>query len=248
LRDREYAPAKPPGTLRVAVIGDSLTMGSGVAIEQAYHSLLEQRLNDRAGAAPVEFINFGLSCYYLSQYVATLRHRALEWDPDLVLIGFYAGNDTRIPPLDRFARPYEVRPRRNGFWTMHSFSLLGDIWKYSILGKGRTRKAGKAPSSKKLAWVDEQFGTLADLAHSRGIPVLLAYLDNRGSEPGWIRELAENHGLVFVDATGRFEGTDINDYAIFLTDKHPNAEANRIFADELQPTLERLIAGVGSSP
>ena len=67
---------------------------------------------NQAGATRWEFINFGVSGYYLSQYVAVVRHKVLEWDPDLVLIGFYAGNDARIPPEDKFSITYHApQPR-----------------------------------------------------------------------------------------------------------------------------------------
>ena len=41
LHDEEYPRRKPPNTFRVAVLGDSQTMASGVALEDAYHSVLE---------------------------------------------------------------------------------------------------------------------------------------------------------------------------------------------------------------
>ena len=46
MRDREYSPEKPPNTFRIAVVGDSFTMGSGVAIEDVFHSRIESRQSD----------------------------------------------------------------------------------------------------------------------------------------------------------------------------------------------------------
>ena len=40
------------------------------------------------------------------------------------------------------------------------------------------------------------------------------------------------------DRPARFENTSISDYSIYLTDKHPNGEANRIFADVIQAGLD----------
>ncbi len=52
MRDREYSLEKPADTLRIAFIGDSFTMGSGVAIENVYHSRVESRLEARSDSTP----------------------------------------------------------------------------------------------------------------------------------------------------------------------------------------------------
>ncbi len=48
-RDRLYAPRAAPGTYRIAVVGDSVTLGYAVALSETYHKRLEERLN-QAGA------------------------------------------------------------------------------------------------------------------------------------------------------------------------------------------------------
>ena len=45
LRDKEYRIKKEYGISRMVVIGSSYSMGSGVAIDETYHSILEERLN-----------------------------------------------------------------------------------------------------------------------------------------------------------------------------------------------------------
>jgi hypothetical protein len=62
-RDREYSLETPAGVFRVAVLGDSFTLPSGVAIEDAYHSILEDRLNAGESATNYEFINFAVGAY-----------------------------------------------------------------------------------------------------------------------------------------------------------------------------------------
>ena len=80
--------------------------------------------------------------------------------------------------------------------------------------------------------------------------MIVAQLGNKQSNPRKIRELALKHGFAFVDTTARFENTNINDYAIYLTDKHPNGEANRIFADVIQAGLAEhdLLAAKAERP
>ena len=75
LRDREHTLQKPPNSFRVAVVGSSYTLPAGVAIEDAFHSLLEERLTKQAPRR-YEFINFAVARHSVSAELATLREKA----------------------------------------------------------------------------------------------------------------------------------------------------------------------------
>lgn len=69
LRDREHAKAKPADTVRIAVLGDSLSEAMHLPAELAFWSLLERKLQE-CNAFPgkqVEVINFGVSGYGTAQ-------------------------------------------------------------------------------------------------------------------------------------------------------------------------------------
>src|SRR5262249_1192238 len=59
---RDYARPKPPGTLRIVGLGDSLMFGYGVEYEQTYAHLLEEELTKRLGR-PVEFVDLAVGGY-----------------------------------------------------------------------------------------------------------------------------------------------------------------------------------------
>ena len=94
-RDRERSAAKPPGTLRIAVLGDSFTEARQVAFEATFCSVIERELQRRrwAGGRAMEVLNFGVSGYGTTQQLLTLHHRVWNYDPDIVLLAFYTGND-----------------------------------------------------------------------------------------------------------------------------------------------------------
>jgi len=97
LRDREHAQAKPPRTLRIAVLGDSYAEALQVPMENAFWSILENKLKAcpaLAGREP-EVINFGVSGYGTAQELIMLRHRVWLYAPDIVLLAFLTGNDVR---------------------------------------------------------------------------------------------------------------------------------------------------------
>lgn len=97
LRDREHPVAKPPGTWRIAVLGDSFTEALQVEAKDAWWAQLEQRLATCPSkpAARVEVMNFGVSGYGTAQAYRMLETRVLPFKPDLVILGFYTGNDIR---------------------------------------------------------------------------------------------------------------------------------------------------------
>src|SRR5712672_2211665 len=95
LRDREHAKAKPAGTVRIAVLGDSFSEAMHVPMEQTFWSLLERKLQecDAFPGKKVEVINFGVSGYGTGQELLTLQQRVWDYSPDLVVLAFTTYND-----------------------------------------------------------------------------------------------------------------------------------------------------------
>ncbi|MEG4488113.1 SGNH/GDSL hydrolase family protein [Microcoleus sp. D2_18a_B4] len=96
LRDREHTKAKPPNTLRVAVLGDSFTEAIQVPIEQTFWSKLERKLGNCEavkGRKNVEVMNFGVQGYGTAQALIMLRKKVWDYNPDIVILAFFIGND-----------------------------------------------------------------------------------------------------------------------------------------------------------
>jgi lysophospholipase L1-like esterase len=88
LRNREVATPKPPGTFRVLVLGDSVTLGYGVPVDATYTHALEGLI----GAPNVEVINAGASGWVLADSVAYLEHYGLALEPDMIVAGVTRGD------------------------------------------------------------------------------------------------------------------------------------------------------------
>ena len=76
LRDYEYSLAKPPNTIRICVLGDSVTFGLDLAMEDTYPKVLERMLNSTYGDRKrFEVINFSVAGYNSSQEEIVLKEK-----------------------------------------------------------------------------------------------------------------------------------------------------------------------------
>lgn len=93
MRNPEISLQKPPGTKRILFIGDSFTMGWGVEEENGYVRLTEKFLKEAHLSYPVQTINAGFTAAGPSGYYLSLKLDGLQFDPDVVVVGFFLGND-----------------------------------------------------------------------------------------------------------------------------------------------------------
>jgi lysophospholipase L1-like esterase len=82
-RGPEVSPAKPPGGIRVLMLGDSFTYGIGVADDESFSARLEA-LDPR-----LEVLNTGVNGYGTAQELLLLRDQGLALDPDVVIVNFF---------------------------------------------------------------------------------------------------------------------------------------------------------------
>ncbi len=91
-RDIDHPRRKPPGTWRIAVLGDSVVEAREVPIEETFWKRLETML-PTGSARRVEVLNFGVNGYSTAQSLLTLERVALDYEPDLVIQVFFTGTD-----------------------------------------------------------------------------------------------------------------------------------------------------------
>ncbi len=242
LRDREYPLEKPANTFRVAVVGASFAMPSGVEIEAAFHSILEQRLTAESRSLRYEFINFAVGTYGPRQCLAMLRLRALDYAPDLIV---FSVSKLSMPLLDsRWDKPL---PARKDLKRQHSFheSFLRKLLELRVGGKWIGTWAPETPNRPDR--IPSVLAKLGDFSRATGIPVLVSRLEYNATPPSEldlaIAAQVRANGLLFVDTRDSFAATTPSDFWIYELDPHPNAAAHAIFADVIAVFLRenRLI-------
>jgi len=99
--DQDYPLNKREGLIRVLFVGDSFSWAGGK--DGNYTALLERRFEEHYGSHRVDIINSGYPMSHTGEQLAMLKKYGLQYNPDIVFLGFFAGNDF----LD--ADPYRKR-------------------------------------------------------------------------------------------------------------------------------------------
>ena len=124
-RGPEVTLAPPANSLRVAVLGDSFTEALQVDEQDTWVQQLQLRLNGEPRCALLsghpagaQLLNFGVGGYGTGQELITWRHLASRYEPALVILAIYPGNDiTDNEPEPRTDRPV-FRLERDGQLTI----------------------------------------------------------------------------------------------------------------------------------
>ncbi len=255
MRDRDTTREKAPGTFRIALLGPSHVMGSGVGDGETFADLLEQRLNGGegpAGPARYEVLNFGVAGYSLLQQLALLVDRVFAFQPDVVVVtdsprgkGPVVGHVLDVL-YRRVAVPYPGLQALVGRIGVTALADDGPAvpyqWLRTLLGRAgvRTRMPWREAEQRLrqqgdsvVAWT---FQEIAQRAREHGVvPVFLA-LDNvveptpAGAVP--LRE-ARDAGFVVFDLFDLWQGRDLERLRIGTADNHPNLAGTRLIAERL---------------
>jgi hypothetical protein len=84
---------KPPGTFRILVLGDSFVEAVQVAERERFLARLGELLNAEGGPVHYELIDGGCGGWGTLQEYLYLQEQGPRYQPDLVLLAFFVGND-----------------------------------------------------------------------------------------------------------------------------------------------------------
>ncbi len=212
---------------KIAVLGDSFTMGTGVATNEMYVSQTETLLN-KDDNDTYEVFNFGVSGYALTNYVSILKRNALKYNPDLVVIGFCANNDQFEIGKDFLIDDFSIKPKKNVFWDSYLYKL--------VFIKLRSKENEPTVyTATNLQYIDQQFKTIEQVLIPQDIKGIIFYLDlvYDAKRVNQIKLLAEKNNLLFLDTSVFFKDKNLKSYIVNELDPHPNGKSNLIFAKKL---------------
>ena len=97
--DRDYPLETEPGKFRLLVVSDSFNWAGGK--DRNYTALLEKKFDNYYGQNQVEVINVGYPGTHTGEQLAMLKKYGLQYNPNLVVLGFFVGNDFRDADPER---------------------------------------------------------------------------------------------------------------------------------------------------
>jgi lysophospholipase L1-like esterase len=259
LRGEMVAPKKPDGTLRIACLGDSQTFGHRVADDESWPAALQSALRARFPARRIEVLNFGVGGYDAEQEVALLEDRALDYEPDIVVLGFFV-NDTEVSEAVPEAPP-TILPKLVRFFSrdssgplhwMRAHSRIVDLacdWEFHRLTRRLWTERSAALYAEQFAgWTRARAAILRarEIVEARGgrfavllVPLLLASDDTLLSSRAYrtVSAFCAAHAIAYYDPEPLFAGLDLDELRIHPRDMHTNGQGNRIIGGGLADWL-----------
>jgi hypothetical protein len=263
LRDHEPE-AKAPGTFRILGLGDSFAFGWGVPLEATFLKRLEPLLDGSHPGVTHEVVSAGIPGYGTYEALHLLTSVGRSYEPDLVILAFYEGNDylnnasapRRRAVVDGYLTDLKPAgtPALLGFAVRHSalFTLLDDQW--ARLGE---KRAFRASVEKTKGFLVEMKTVLAE----RRVPLVVVFIPDqdpaayarppllrltdrllRGEDVlrqrGEMAEFCQEQGIGFCRLSPRFEDAPgAAGLRLSPEDPHFDAEGHRLAAEEIHAWL-----------
>lgn len=237
-RDREYAAEKPANTLRMALLGGSIEMGSGVHDEQTFENLAEDALNGPKpllGDRRVEILNFAVSSFHLFQDVAMLEEKAAPFQPDVVLLA--------VHPKETFRILYNIQQVHSTKRDLR-YPFLREVLEEAIADAD---SAGLTPmdmlKARELEIIGWGYEKIAELCREINAVPVWAFVPTIGEDyaPGEeaaLQRLAEERGFYILNLWDAFRGENTDELKTASWDFHPNARGHELIAAEFLKKLE----------
>lgn len=263
LRGPEYRRWPRKNVFRIAIAGDSVTMGEGVEEEMTYSARLAEFFELPDSDDRIEVLNVGLSGSNIPFAIARLKHVVRHYHPDLIVYGFTI-NDIEGPRYEKLTDGTDQLAKvQSSTWFVESPSWLvrvvGWFWYTSRLQNLGNRNwyaeeldFNYFDNPSALEDWRQALREFDELAESEGICALVlihTHLNALGSEHPYlpIYDLVEREanslGLPAVPTYDKyFKGRTPRDLWVGIFDPHPNAEGHEIFAQALANGLAQLPA------
>jgi len=256
--DIEHTIAKPVNTTRIVVIGDSITEGIGVTFNETYAKVLEKLLNNNSDNKKFEVINFGLARYSIVQYKEVLKMKAMKYDPDIIVIGYFLNDPLFEEPFVNYLK--EITNYETDVLTLKESNAPIRCWTdiltkklalkssfFDLITK-KTRDITKTNFYENIhsnicSWsnVVSSFKDIKDMSEPKNIPVYLVIfplIEDLNAYPfedihTKVSLEAEKNGFTVIDLLDNFKSFKGELKSDPSDNIHPNKEGHLIVANRL---------------
>lgn len=272
-----HAAAKAPGVIRILLVGDSFTEGSGNHYEDSWPVLVEKRLED--AGRKVEIIKAGVFGYDTRQEVLYLERLYGRFRPDIVVIGFvFHDLFTNEPVSDGPVQPgpaavaiSSVKPKLHSLiLAQRTLGANDALYARFYRASGRQAWFADPPTAgtrNQIAITEELLLRAARLCQNQGcslrvlsFPQLFQVIDQAkgesqaGFDTGWLDRLfgdfAERSGFAWTPLLPALAKNyrETGEELYYRLDGHLNAAGNRVVASVATDMLTQALDQRGATP
>lgn len=248
LRDREIPHERTPDTLRILMLGDSLTFGWGVRFEETTSKRLERLLTE--AGRPAEVINAGVGNYNTAMEVEYFLTEGYKYSPDIVVLNYFINDAEPLPSyghagwVARNSYAYAFLSGRLDM-LMRTFQDQKD-WRGYYSGLYNDEAPGWATAR-------ERIEALARYCEEHGIKLLIVHYPELRQLQDYpfadverrLRAEADRLGAPYLDLLESVREVEPSRLWVTVPDPHPNGYANELFADALYNKIVSLLPSSG---
>ena len=234
MRDQEYAKEHPPATYRIALLGSSHVMGSGVSNDAIFETLLEKRLNEDAPVGSFEkyeILNFAVGGYGPLQQMVTFEQKALGFQPDALFYIAHARDSKR-------AQGHLVERFKNGIEPPYEYlrSLMGRAGVDDNTPQFLVGRKLEPFSNEIVSWVYQR---TVELCKERSILPVWIYLPMVHEEEDFaeVARSAREAGFITLDLSRVYDGHNARSLQVSKSDTHPNVRGHQLIAERFYEHL-----------
>ncbi|MCI4650965.1 hypothetical protein [Phaeodactylibacter sp.] len=233
LRDRPTTQRKPDGVFRIALLGGSIEMGSGVDTDETYENLFEDRLNASNSLdnyEKVEILNFSVSGIHLPQHFAIFESRATPFKPDAVIYTSHSNEASRI--AKNLAKLHSAGINIEDAYLKEFFSSLRLP---KVPSAGDYAAALEPKMDTFIHWGLNRIKTHADQIGAIPIWAMVPALDGveTPAENDRLLKLAKQLGFHILDLRNYYEGYEVEEIILGSWDRHPNQLGHQLMAEKI---------------
>ncbi len=237
MRDQDYEQIPAEGTYRVALMGPSFVMGLGVADNEGFEWLLEERLNrEYAGDlhARYEILDFAVPGYSAIQDLLLLEQKAVTFQPNALFFMAHQREEESVVLYlaDRLALESDL-----------PYPDLIELARQAGVKPGATKDEAarllQPHGTEILSWT---YRRIVEVSRANGIVpvwIFMPTLENalHEEEITRLKRIAEESGFIVLDLSHAYDDQDLDSLVVAYWDKHPNAKGHSLIAEDLYRQL-----------
>jgi D-alanyl-lipoteichoic acid acyltransferase DltB (MBOAT superfamily) len=238
MRDRDYADAKPPNTIRIALIGPSYVMGWGVSDNETLDLQLETILDSithRSGRH-VEVLNIAMPAWSIVQEAYAIDALASRFQPDLVLLS--------VHPFELMFAAERVRDALMRGIEIPDAKLRALLDVAGVAPGMSSDEVRRRMRSVEERWHQRVFEWATEMAAAKGIRVaaLAVALPGPPYENTFrpVIRAAVAASVPVLRCVNLYRGVALDESALSREDTHPNSWSHRRMAECAATRLQEL--------